>query len=275
MIYDTKPRTVPLITREWDKGYVDKFLVLNKDNEVKNIMPYSLKRATPTQYGHVGDTLIRVRHFLTHDEIHEDHFTLDSQTSMVSRSKHSRKNLPVPIKACITLMRDPAFKVIPILPTVYNMNPKFDCSIPRKSRFIKALDRVDPEMYAFIVGQLQYSRNEDTPSDWRSGKVQPLPQFMNVRERLVVDNEKDDNTISHSSQHWLLWMEDGTIQWDGAPTATSGAKVDASTGKTLKVYNDAPKPLPKNVKRALKITLGLHSVEKEMLGVGWSMYSKP
>ena len=274
MIHDTKPRTVPLISRDWDKGYVDKFLVITGSNEIKKIMPFSLKRATPTQYGHVGDTLIRVRHFLTHDEIHEDHFMLDANATMVSRNKRTRAKLPTLVKACIALMRDPAYKVVPVLPMVCDMNPKFDCSIPRKSRFIKALDRVDPEMYAFIVEQLKYSRNEDTPSDWRSGKVQPLPQFMNVRERLVVDNEKDDNTLSHSSQHWLLWMEDGTIQWDKDLVATSGAKVDASTGKTLKVFSDAPKPLPTNVRRALKIPLGLHNVDNALVGVGWSMYSK-
>ena len=273
MLTTGKTRKVPLVSLDWSNGYLDKFLVITRDYDIRPIAPPDVDKLAPTQQGFVGDILIRVRHMLNSDIILEDHYLLDSPTTWASRTKRARNSLPVIVKACIAEMRDPANKMIPALPKVATMEQiKYDCNVTRKARFIKVLERADAEMYKFIVEQLKYSRNDETPGDWRSSKVRPLPTFLNIRDRLVVDSNDNNNTVSHTSQHWLLMMEDGTLVWDISASPTSGAVIDSATGKTIKVYNDAAKPLPSGVKRAIKFTIGLHYDNGEMLGVGWSLY---
>lgn len=268
------PRRILTLNPDWSKGFIDKFLVVRFNNDIAKVEPMCMHKLSHIQHANPGDVLIRVRHQVDGSYIHEDHFFLDSPTTMISRVKKTRDKLSNEIKQCIIAMRDPVNRMFSYLPGTNMDDIVFDCNVPRKARFIKVLERLDKEWYQFVVEQLSSSRNDDTPGDWRSSKLKPIPQFMNIRERLVVESEASDITVSHTSQHWLLFMEDGTTAWQPDAPATAGAMIDASTGKTIKVFSSAPVPMPKNVKRAIKFTVGLHPHNGKMVGVGWVLYGK-
>lgn len=266
-------RKVAMINPNWDKGYIDKHMVVDYDGCIRPMGDFCLVNLTAYQELRVGDRLIRIRHMLKTHDVLEDHFLIDAEKTMVSCSKVSRKKLSDNVKLCITYMRDPAFKMFPThLPGEIMELKKYDCNVSRKARFISVLDTVDPEMYNFILEQLKYSYNSDTPADWRSSRCRPLPKVLNSRERLTVDSSKNNETIAHTSQHWLLIMHDGSVQWDNDPTPTSGGVVDVITGKTLTTHTAPARPIPSGVKRAVKITIGLHHDKDKLVGVGWSIY---
>lgn len=273
MIGTNALRKVFLIGNNWSKGYIDKQLVVDYDGGVSAISSLDYDNLSATQSIAVGSKIIRVRHMTDSDEILEDHFLVDSDTTMKSCSKVSRKTLTDNVKNCISHMRNPKFKMFATyLPGECMQRNKYDCNIHRKARFIRPLQDIDPEMYEFIVNELKRSYNSDTPSDWRSTRCKPLPEVLNSKERLVIDSANSDDTVAHTSQHWLLYMQDGSIQWDSEPYPTSGGIVDVVTGKTVKIHTNSPRPIPTGVRRAVKITIGIHHEGEALVGVAWSIF---
>lgn len=138
----------------------------------------------------------------------------------------------------------------------------------RYRHFLSPLQELDAEMYEFITAQLTDSYAEELPIKWLHALK--LPAWLNSSHKLVTKNGGYD-TVSHTSEHWLLRHDDGSWSFpDIKPT--KGTHICEESKRIVEVYNNAPQQMPPNILRAIKITIGAHDNGRR--GVSWTLYSK-
>ena len=259
---------VVMVNPKWEKGYIEKFLVVPmRCVRIVPIHHYDPNILSHVQYATVGDYIFRIRHFLNSNKVEEDQFMVTSQHCLIKP-----KNLTITreISNHLDAIRNPKFNMFSIIEGAnMSIHEQFDCDIASRTKFLRPLQYVDPEMFDYIVSNLEFSRDMDCDIDWRGAAN--LPQWLNNRERLVIDN--NDQTVVHTSEHWLLIHKDGSITFpDLAPT--KGARINYETQRTLEVYKAAPTAMPTGVYRAIKITIGANPVGSDMKGISWNIYQR-
>lgn len=264
---------VVMVRPDWEKGYIDKNLVCPMDLKTVKPVTFDPELLSHVQYLEDSDYLFTVRYYLNGKKT-------DENTYFVAN------NLK-PLKVCtvltisplvedyLTSIRNPDYNLFSILKGVNMSEAKtFDCRIKTVARFLEPLAAIDPDMYEFIKSELSASYGADCPITW--GRAAKLPTWLNVRERLLT--KEDGSTVKHTSEHWLLFHEDGSVTFPNIPP-TKGAHIDVSTKRTIAVYNNPPFALPEDVIKAVKITLGVNTYEhpergEELGGVALKLYKK-
>lgn len=259
---------VVMVNPKWDKGYIEKYLVVPMRCErIVPIHHYDPNILSHVQYAGVGDYIFRIRHFLETNTFEETQVLVTSEQCLI---KPTNLTITSEIARYLEALRDSTFKLFSIIKganmSVYEL---FDCSIDKRTSFLQPLRLVDPEMFDYVIANLEYSRNIDCEIDWKTAAS--LPRWLNNRERLVVDVE--DKSVLHTSEHWLLFHKDGTVTFPEL-TPTKGAKIAHESRRTLEVYKAAPVAMPDTVHRAIKITIGANPVGTDMRGVSWNLYQR-
>ena len=256
---------VVMVRPNWDKGYIDKFLVCDLGlKRVMDIYPVDSEHLSHIQYAAIGNHLIRIRHCLKTNTLSEDVYLVSSPTPIiVKKAKYGEA-----VQKQVEVLRNKEHKLFSILGGLNEMTKvEFDCPQKLVKRFLTPVKTVDEEMYDFICSQLKYSRREDCPTTW--GASAKLPKYLNVRERLSVN--ADGTTANHVSEHWLLIYADGRTEMpELAPT--KGARIDANSQRTLEIFTAAPKPMPEDVVQAMKITIGVNEIEGDLCGISINLY---
>lgn len=258
-------RRVVMVRPNWEKGYIDKFLVCDLGlKEVATIFPLDPENLSHTQFASPGNHLIRIRHCLVTNTLSEEVYLVNHPNPI----KVKKPRIGEGVEKYLTLLRNKEHKLFSILGGLDEMTKvKFDCPQNLVKRFLTPVKTVDEEMYDFICSQLKYSKSEDCPTTW--GTATKKPKWLNVRERLSVN--ADGSSANHISEHWVLISASGKVAMpDLAPT--KGARIDAATQRTLETYSAAPQPMPDDVVRAIKITIGVNEIESDLCGISLKLY---
>lgn len=127
----------------------------------------------------------------------------------------------------------------------------------------------DHEMYDYILRNLPFTYSKDLRIHW--GRATRLPTKLHINERCVI--RKDGSTVSHLSDHWVLIDKNGKkTLFEGEPT--DGVLIDGDSGRTIEVYSKVPVNVPKNILKAVKITIGCNPVEGDMRGISIMSYRR-
>lgn len=258
---------VVLVNPDWKKGYVDKFLVCDLPTDtVLPIKSLDTELLAHTQEAPIGSHLIRIRQNLKDNTLSEQIFIVGHPKPILVRSTVEPGEV---VEAYLKDMRDKQLKLFSIFRGNKMTQLEFDCPVGNVNRFLAPLKAADKEMYDFIYGELKYSKKSDCDTSW--GKAGKLPKWLNVRERLVTDN--DSNTVLHTSEHWLLIHAGGRVELpELAPT--KGARINHETQRTIAVYNAAPTPVADDVIKAVRITIGVNYVDDKLRGIALKLYRK-
>lgn len=256
---------VVMVRPNWEKGYIDKFLVCDLGfKEVAPILPLNPEHLSHIQYVTTGNHLIRIRHHLDSNTLSEDVYLVNHPNPIKVRKPRIGER----VEKYLTILRNKEHKLFSILGGLDEMTKvQFDCPQNLVKRFLTPVKTVDEEMYDFICDQLKYSKSEDCPTTW--GTATKKPKWLNVRERLSVN--ADGTSANHISEHWVLLYANGKAAMpDLAPT--KGARIDAATQRTLETYSAPPQPMPDDVVRAIKITIGVNEIESNLRGISLKLY---
>lgn len=256
---------VIMVRPDWEKGFIDKFLVCDLSlKKVEQIFPFDVDNLSHSQYAVPGNHLIRIRHCLTSNTLSEDVFLINQPHP----HKITKAKIGEEVEKYLKLLRNKEHKLFSILGGLNEMTKiEFDCPQNLVKRFLAPVKTVDEEMYNFICGELKYSRSEDCPTTW--GAANKKPKWLNVRERLSVN--ADGTTANHISEHWVLIYAHGRVEMPDLDP-TKGARIDASTQRTLETFSAPPKPMPDDVVQAIKITIGVNEVDSLLRGVSLKLY---
>lgn len=256
---------VVMVRPNWEKGFIDKFLVCSLNmNEVSKIYPFDPEHLSHFQYAYTGDHLIRIRHHLDSSKLSEDIFLVNDPKPVCVNSKIK---IGAEVEKYLSQMRESDTKLFSIFRGTEMTQVEFDVPHKLVKSFLAPLRMVDEEMYDFIICELKYSKAADCPVTW--GYSSKKPKWLNVRERLSV--RKDGTTVNHISEHWVLFFNDGRVTMpDLEPT--KGAQIDAASQRTVKVFNTPPQPMPDDVVKAIKITIGVNEVDELLRGIALKLY---
>lgn len=256
---------VVMVRPNWEKGYIDKFLVCDLSLEnVIDIFPFDTEHLSHTQYAATGNHLIRIRHCLVNNTLSEDVYLINEPRP----HKVRKANIGEGVEKYLKLLRNKEHKLFSILGGLNEMSKiEFDCPRNVVRSFLAPVKTADEEMYDFICGELPYSRREDCIISW--GTASKKPKWLNVRERLSVN--ADGTTANHISEHWVLIYADGSAEMPDLDP-TKGARIDAATQRTLETFSAPPKPMPVDVVQAIKITIGVNEVNGKLRGISLKLY---
>lgn len=260
-----------LMTRPmWDKGFIDKNVVVRIGSKELTDVIYDVQSLSHVQNVSSGEVVITVRHYLDGSPSKEHaHQYMPRGGKLVAFKQAYTPTNSNAIIADHRCRENAMFSIYGEGRMLFSDD--FNCNVKESSKFISKLKAIDEELYDFIVANFAYSYAKNVPRGWKIGS-KPLPEFIHVRERLTTAD--DGCTINHTSDHWLLIDAKGNATLvDGDPTY--GARIQASSGRTLEVYNNAPKPMPSNVVKAIRITIGALPINGVMKGISWTLYSKP
>ena len=259
---------VIMVNPKWDRGIIDKMLVVPLHcNYITPIHHYDVNLLSHVQYAAQGDYVFRARHYLDSDTVELEQYLVCTDTRLI-------KSKELTITDNISIYLDELQKRDTVLFSIFkgidmSIHEMFDCDIESRKNFLTPLRFVDDEMYQFIISELQFSRELDCDTEW-NGAVK-LPRWLNSRERLVINNAGE--TVLHTSEHWMLFHEDGSVTFPDLDP-TKGAKISQESQRTLEVYTAAPVPLPETTVKAIKITIGANPVGETMRGVSWNLYKR-
>lgn len=256
------------IKPEWDKGVVRKRIAISGDhNSIIPISTYNPETMTHYQVVRSGDCIFAVTLDLKTGKVRSELVLVHAGRTMICPTF---KNLDT--KAILERMTD----INNILFSDFGSFVDLEYSemtdienIKPYEEFLTPMKEADEEMYDYVIQQLNHSKAIDVLMDW--DLALQLPSWLNNRSRLTTD--KDDRTIKHTSEHWLLRRKDGS--WyipDLEPT--KGAHISAETQRTLKVYDHTPLAMPDDVDRAIKFILGAYVIDGNTCGVSWALYKR-
>lgn len=270
VLEDLGKKQVVLVDPNWVTGIVTKRLVINvHGDKIKPISYFSAEKMTHVQMLESEDILYTYKfNMLTGKAVESlERYLIHSKSYNMNNSS---------IRKAITQytdhLKDPKHLLFSNYPNFLDLEHIHMQDIKNLNSYVKLiakLEEVDPEMFHFIVDQLQYSKRNDLPLIWKAAGR--LPLWLNNRSRLVT-NQKNE-TVGHTSEHWLLFHKDGSVTFPELEP-TKGAHISAETGRIIEVYNNPPLPMPDTAKRAIKIVLGDHAFEGRMVGVSWTLYTR-
>lgn len=260
---------VKCLVPKWKENKISMHIVVDHQGNPRSFV-YNHSLFTEFQCPHPGDSLYTLDYYLEDEKFVERTEFFQSRTNLVP-SSHPAKISPM-WRELFDNLCDPRTVLFPQAHTYQpTLKVKKMRVLVRHRNFLKDLQKIDEEMYDFILEQIEKNPNTvKLDTDWKLAK--PFNTNYNIRSRLTVDNSND--TIGHLSDHWLFYHKDGTITWDeGEPTA--GCVINGITGRTVTVHNNPPLEVPPTVSKAIRITLGdsIDSKTKLPTGVSWTMFT--
>ena len=132
---------VVMVRPNWDKGYIDKFLVCDLGlKRVMDIYPVDSEHLSHIQYAAIGNHLIRIRHCLKTNTLSEDVYLVSSPTPIiVKKAKYGEA-----VQKQVEVLRNKEHKLFSILGGLNEMTKvEFDCPQKLVKRFLTPVKTVD------------------------------------------------------------------------------------------------------------------------------------
>ena len=143
--------------------------------------------------------------------------------------------------------------------------------VNKDSRIRTMLRGIRADVIEEVVAAAMLSNSQAMPTNWKSADPRIPADIDNPVEVLVVDGE------THVDRHviWVLHCSGKrTSLRDAEPT--SGLTVKMVEGvRTEIVHANKVRQMPKDVIRAMRISLGNYSKDGKSYGVSWKLFAKP